>query len=388
MVMINIGHGLVHLLMLLFPVVAALAATSFVEDYATLIVLTTGSWLAFGLGSIPAGWLADRWSRRGMLAVFFFGSGAACLLTAAAQNHWQIASALVLLGTFGAIYHPVGVAILAGGAPESLGKRLAVNGVWGNLGVAFSAVVAATLAELFGWRAVFIVPGVISIGLGVLWLVLVPSGVLESHADDGGAADRGQPPLDWKKVLVIVGGLTVLTGFAFNAAIVSLPKLFDERLGDFAGSATAVGFLAFGVYLVAAVGQMIVGTLIDRYPIKPIFLTIAVAQAIAMLVVMNAEGATLMVAAALMMALVYAELPIGDALVGRNAPAHLRSRIYAVIYLISFAAATVAIPAIAFLHGHGGLAALFAILAGLGALVIGGVSLLPGRQAAEPVPAE
>lgn len=388
MVMINIGHGLVHLLMLLFPVVAALAASSFGEDYATLIVLTTGSWLAFGLGSMPAGWLADRWSRRGMLAVFYIGSGAACLLTAMAQNYWQIAGALVVLGIFAAIYHPVGVAILAGGAPESLGKRLAINGVWGNVGVAFSAVVAAALAELFGWRAVFIVPGVISIGLGVLWLVLVPSGVLESHANDHDATDRPPPPLDWKKILIIIAALTVITGFAFNAAIVSLPKLFDERLGAFAGSPTVVGFLAFGVYLVAAVAQLIVGNLIDRYPVKPIFLTIAAAQAIAMLAVMNAEGAVLMVAAALMMALVYAELPIADALVGRNAPAHLRSRVYAVIYLISFGASTAAIPAIAYLHGHGGFSALFAILAGLGILVIGGIALLPGRRVARPAPAE
>ena len=104
MLMINFGHGLVHLLMLLFPAVAALAGSGFAEkfgevpalgwlptnelatDYGPLLILTTGSWLAFGLGSMPAGWLADRWSRRGMMAVYFIGSGAACLLTAVAQS--------------------------------------------------------------------------------------------------------------------------------------------------------------------------------------------------------------------------------------------------------------------------------------------------------------
>ena len=86
MLLINVGHGLDHLLMLLFPVVAALAAESFEQGYGSLLTLTTGSWPAFGLGAIPARWLGDRWSRHGMLTIFFLGSGAACLLTAAAQS--------------------------------------------------------------------------------------------------------------------------------------------------------------------------------------------------------------------------------------------------------------------------------------------------------------
>lgn len=379
MLTINLGHGLDHLLMLLFPVVAALAASSFDEDYGTLLTLATGSWLAFGLGALPAGWLADRWSRRGMLAIFFFGSGLGCFLTAAAQSYWQIAGALVVLGLFASIYHPVGVSILVGGTPETLGRRLAINGVWGNIGVAVSAVAAAGLADLFGWRAAFLVPGAVSIALGVVWLAVAPAGSVESAGEDG--RTRGAAvPADWRKVILILGCLAVLTGFVFQAAIVSLPKVFDERLGAFAGSATAVGFLAFGVYLVAGVAQLVVGGLIDRFPVKPIFLGVAAAEAVAMLAVMNASGAALMVAAAAMMALVYAGLPVADTLIGRNAPPRLRSRIYATMYVITFVASTAAIPAIALLHGNGGFAALFALLAGMGALTVAGVALLPSRQ--------
>ncbi len=190
MLTINLGHGLDHLLMLLFPVVAALAASSFDEDYGTLLALATGSWLAFGLGALPAGWLADRWSRRGMMAVFFFGSGLACFLTAAAQSYWQIAGALVVLGLFASIYHPVGVSILVGGTPERLGRRLAINGVWGNIGVAVSAVTAAGLADLFGWRAAFLVPGAVSIALGAAWLAVAPAGSVESAGRTAGRAAR------------------------------------------------------------------------------------------------------------------------------------------------------------------------------------------------------
>ena len=215
--MINIGHGLAHLLMLLFPVVAALAALTFGEDYATLIVLTTGSWLAFGLGAIPAGWLADRWSRRGMLAVYFIGAGISCFLTAASQNYWQIASALVVLGIFASIYHPVGIAILADGAPKSLGKRLAINGVWGNIGVAISALVAAALAEFYGWRSVFIIPGIVSVILGFIWLFVVPAQKRGSDKEGRMVTKRHDGLSNWKKILAVIAGLSVLIGFAFNA---------------------------------------------------------------------------------------------------------------------------------------------------------------------------
>jgi MFS family permease len=405
MLMINFGHGLVHLLMLLFPAVAALAGSGFAEkfgrvpsfaglptnelaaDYGPLLILTTGSWLAFGLGSMPAGWLADRWSRRGMMAVFFIGSGAACLLTVVAQSYLQIAGALMALGVFASIYHPVGVAILAGGAPESLGKRLALNGVWGNVGVAFSAIVAGVLANRFGWQAAFLVPGILSVGFGLLWLKLTTAEDIDV-ADGDSTKGVVAPPIDWKRVIVIIAFLTVLTGFTFNAAIVALPKLFDERLGDIAGSTAAVGFLAFGVYIVAGVGQLVVGGLIDRFSIKTVFLAVAAAEAAAMFWVINAQGVVLMFAGATMMLLVYASLPIADTMIGRNAPAHLRSRIYALIYLISFGASAVAIPAIAYIHGGGGFSQLFTILAVMGVLAVAGIGLLPGQRRAEAMPAE
>jgi MFS family permease len=309
------------------------------------------------------------------------------LLTVVAQSYLQIAGALMALGVFASIYHPVGVAILAGGAPESLGKRLALNGVWGNVGVAFSAIVAGVLANRFGWQAAFLVPGILSVGFGLLWLKLTTAEDIDV-ADGDSTKGVVAPPIDWKRVIVIIAFLTVLTGFTFNAAIVALPKLFDERLGDIAGSTAAVGFLAFGVYIVAGVGQLVVGGLIDRFSIKTVFLAVAAAEAAAMFWVINAQGVVLMFAGATMMLLVYASLPIADTMIGRNAPAHLRSRIYALIYLISFGASAVAIPAIAYIHGGGGFSQLFTILAVMGVLAVAGIGLLPGQRRAEAMPAE
>ena len=47
-----------------------------------------------------------------MMLIFFFGMGASALLCALAQNAWQMAIALSILGLFSAIYHPVGIPML------------------------------------------------------------------------------------------------------------------------------------------------------------------------------------------------------------------------------------------------------------------------------------
>src|SRR5262245_58852418 len=72
---INLAHALDHYVMLIFPTVVIGLEAVYGRTYAELIALGTASFIAFGVFSLPAGWLADRWSRRNMMAVFYGGSG-------------------------------------------------------------------------------------------------------------------------------------------------------------------------------------------------------------------------------------------------------------------------------------------------------------------------
>src|SRR5712691_8386170 len=141
---LNFGHAVDHLFMLIYPTVVLAIAPQFGMTYSEMLPLSLGGFIMFGAGSLPAGWLADHWSRRGMMIVFLIGIGVASILTGLAQTRWQIAAGLTLIGTFGAIYHPVGIAMLVSGR-EKVGRVLGVNGVWGNLGVAFAALIAGAL---------------------------------------------------------------------------------------------------------------------------------------------------------------------------------------------------------------------------------------------------
>src|SRR5262249_57667256 len=72
-----------------------------------------------------------------------------------------------------ATYHPVGPAMLIQHATLG-GRSLAFNGVCGNLGAALAAGTAAVLLAGLGWRAAFLVPGVICVASAVVYVRLVP----------------------------------------------------------------------------------------------------------------------------------------------------------------------------------------------------------------------
>ena len=111
--LLNVGHFLDHFFLLIFATAAVLSLTNEWQlSYAQLIPYSTAGFIAFGLFSLPSGWLADKWSREGMMFVFFIGIGLSSIGTSTAQSPIEIAFWLFLIGIFASIYHPVGLALI------------------------------------------------------------------------------------------------------------------------------------------------------------------------------------------------------------------------------------------------------------------------------------
>src|SRR3954470_15688882 len=167
--LLNVGHFLDHMFTLIFATVAALALMrEWGMSYADLLKYATPGFFAFGLFAYPAGWIADKWSREGMMVAFFGGIGAAAIATGFARTPLQIGAGLFAIGIFAAVYHPVGLAIVVA-KWKNTGMRIAVNGVWGNLGVASAALLTGYLIDNGGWRAAFVAPGLFSIAVGLAY---------------------------------------------------------------------------------------------------------------------------------------------------------------------------------------------------------------------------
>ncbi|HZU90770.1 MAG TPA: MFS transporter [Stellaceae bacterium] len=374
---INVGHVLDHMFMLIFPTAVLGMETDFARPYGALITLALGGFIAFGAGSLPAGWLGDRWSRRNMMAVFFLGIGIAGIATGCAANVAELAVGLTAIGLFAAIYHPVGTAMLVGHA-ERVGRAIGVNGVWGNLGVACAALVTGTVTEWLGWRWAFILPGLSALAIGLAYLALVPDA-----ANRGGrlAVRAGRLP---RAVIVrafaVLALATLCGGVVFNATTLALPELIAERLPRLAGSTFAVGLLVCAIYVVGAVSQLVMGRLIDRRPLKVGFVAIALFQAPLLLMTGLASGWAVVAAAAGMIFTIFGQVTFNDGMVARYAGEEWRARVYAVRYLLSFGVSAAAVPLVALLHAHGGFEALFEVLAAFGLLVLLGAGFFPYRR--------
>jgi len=401
---LNVGHFLDHLFTLIFATVAALALTrEWGMSYAELVPYATPGFVAFGVFSLPAGWLADRWSRYGMMSVFFIGIGLASLFTSVATTPFQIMVLLFFVGVLAAIYHPVGLAMVVESAKVSgTGQAIAINGVWGNLGVGSAALITGFLIDAAGWRAAFILPGLVSIGIGVAYFLFsrpdmaaeqaaraakraaANSAAAKPAAKGDGAADLRLRQL-LLRLTIIIFFTAAMSSIVFQSTTFALPKVLDERMGGIAGSATVVGWLAFVVFAIASMAQLVVGRLLDTLGPRTVFMGVAALQVAFFSIMPGLTDWTALAVALGFMLGAFGQIPINDYMIGRMARSEFRASVYGARYVVSFVSLAAALPLIAWVHGNWGFDMLFRILAAAAAVIFLAVSLIPRTL---PVPDE
>ncbi|MEK9969244.1 MAG: MFS transporter [Ferrovibrio sp.] len=383
---VNVAHLFDHMFMLVFPTAVLAMEADFGRSYGELLALSIGGFIAFGAGSIPSGWLGDKWSRRNMLGVFFIGIGTAAIFAGFTASMVALAIALTLMGLFASIYHPVGTAMLTAHAdalgPEKLGRELGTNGVWGNVGVACAALVTGALAQFLGWRFAFIIPGVIAILFGIAYFVMVPEHA--SPPRKGGKPQNAVPRGIAVRAFSVLAVVGVSGGVVFNAATIALPKLFSERLHDLIGTPVGISMLVFVVYLAGAMAQLIIGRLVDRFTLKQIFVPVAFLQAPCLLLAGYLGSWWLILPCLGVMFAVFGQVTINDTMVARYTADEWRSRAFSLRYLLSFGSSATAVPLIALVYDRGGgFDTLFTLLGVLGFSIFLSALVFPGGSPTE-----
>jgi MFS family permease len=377
---LNLAHAYDHFFMLIFPTAVLALHRSWDMPYGEALALGTASFVAFGAGSLPAGWLGDRWSRAHMMSIFFIGLGVSAILTGLAQGPWTLAAALGLLGLFASIYHPVATALVVQQTHGS-GRALGVNGVFGNMGVAAAGLVTGLLAGSLGWRAAFILPGLLALATGILFVLRIAPQLRDPPARTASDGSARVPAGAQRRVFVVVATTALLGGLVFHGTTVAMPKVFEQRLANLTESLASIGLLVSLVFAFAAFAQIAVGHLLDRYGARPLLPAIAALQAFCLLAASQLWGLGVLLIALPLMLLVFGEIPINAWLIGRYAARHWHARIYSLNYLLSQGVSALAVPLIAFTYGSsGGFVLLFLLLAGMAGVVTLSALLLPGLQ--------
>ena len=364
---LNLAHGLDHFVLLIYPTVVIGLEVVYNRPYSELIALSSAAFLAFGIFSLPAGWLADRWSRRNMMAAFYFGCGVSLIGVALAPNLLMLSGAMFALGMFAAIYHPVGMAMLIE-ASQARGRTLAFNGVCGNLGVSLAAGISGALASWIGWRAAFIAPALVSIASGTVYLWLTP----DDRLHVAGRKSVPAMPLTPQMAVPFFGLFIVIAltaGVTFNVLTIALPKIVDERLARDV-PLVLIGSIATAVLICGALAQLTVGRLVERIPPHILFAIITGLGALGNLWAASAAGNWSLIAAlAIAIAAIYGQVTVNDIVIARYTADAWRGRVYAVRYFLLFISAGAAIGMISLLHNNGGFGLVLAANAAIALLM-------------------
>ncbi|HVV80048.1 MAG TPA: MFS transporter [Pseudolabrys sp.] len=359
---LNWAHAIDHFVLLIYPTVVIGLEVIYGRPYSELIALSSTAFVAFGVFSLPAGWLADRWSRRNMMALFYFGCGVSLALTAFAPNPWWLAAGMFLLGMFAAIYHPVGMAMLIE-ASGAKGRTLAFNGVCGNLGVSLAAGISAALASWISWRAAFLVPAVLCIVTGAVYLWMTPDD--RHHVNK--RVSKPAVPLTPKIAVMLFGLFLIIAlsaGLVFNVLTIALPKIVDEGVGSSVPLAL-IGSIATAVLVCGGLAQICIGRLVEKFSAHALFVAVTALGFLGNLWATYATGFPLMVALAIAVAAIYAQVTVNDIILARYTADAWRGRVYAVRYFTLFISAGAAVAMISLLHNAGG----FGMVIGVNAII-------------------
>lgn len=385
-----LGHAYMHLFTAFYFVIALSLETAWGLPNHELIKLWALGSLLVGLAALPAGWLGDRWSASGMMTVYFIGLGISGIVCGLVNSTTALMLGLAAVGLFSAIYHPVGIAWVVKSA-RARGMALAVNGIFGSLGIASAGLIAGVLIDAFSWRAAFIVPGVICLATGLALIVALHLGWVRETA-----GDEKPEPAPSRHDMIRVYGVLLMTmavmGLLFHATQASLPKVFDLRLRDLAGEgALGIGALVALVYTAGGFMQLVGGWLADRFPLKPIYFCAFLFQVPVMLLLASVASTPLVTLAVLTVVLSAVALPAENMLLARYTPQRHRGLAFGVKFVLAFAIANPAILLASWVEGRNGefgeLFLIMAVVAGLAAAV---TWFLPSPTRAEvaAVPAE
>jgi MFS family permease len=316
-----------------------------------------------------------------MMVIFFLGLGASGLLVALTRSPWQLAGALTLLGVFASIYHPVGIPMLVQGATRP-GFTIGVNGLAGNLGIAVAAGLTGFLVERFGWRAAFVVPSLIALACGALFALVVPREDMAPARRPKRSVDL--PPAVLMRVFLVMTLAAVSASLIFNFTTNGNGQLLTERMRGVVEDPATLGMLLAGVYTIASLAQLVVGRLIDRFPLKRVYFPVVAAQVPLFLLATHASGWTLYALATGFMLFVFGAIPFVDAMIVQFVDDRMRSRVAGMRLAVSFGVSALAVYLLGPTVKAAGFGTLLLVMAGLAAVTAACVALLPGRVSMMP----
>lgn len=379
-VFINISHFLDHFIMLIFAKAAYDAGRHFGLTYEQIISYGTLGLVLFGACAPVAARLADKYSRSLMMVIYHFGIGISAILTSLARHPYELMMGLALIGIFASIYHPVGIAMLLK-QERRVGFRLGINGVFGNLGVAFAPLIMGFILLYGDWRSGFVLSGLFCLFYGIIFVRNLKE---DAELKPKKTATKNKYGFvdGWQRALFALALITSAGGFVFGGMTFLVPRYFELEMLNLTSSVALTGLLASIVYTTASFAQVAVGWLIDRMSAKLVLLFVSIGQVIFVSLSASFSDLALFFFMIIAMSFVFGQIPITDAVMSRYVPDNWRSRILSIKFLLNLCIGASVLPLSGYMLQTGyQMSDLFSLMSVIACLIFLAGFILPGLRA-------
>ena len=338
-----LGHLLMHMFAAFYFVIVLAIEDDWKLSYDELLNLWFLGSLLVGLGALPAGWISDKWSRSGMIAIMFIGLGISSLLCGLSGNKVSLFISLSLLGLFCAIYHPAGISWVVNTSKET-GKALGFNNIFGGVGIGLGAFFAGVLIEQFNWQAAFMLPGLISLVVGLSLTYHLKSGKISlKNISSEQFKDNPEKNQMLKIAIIMLLSITCLS-FVYQILQTSLPKAIDIRLTDSLDLSTSdIGYIVAAIYIVSGLMNYVGGILTDKYSEKLIYSIGIVGQGLLLLLIVSLSNYWLIAISLAIVAFNSSILPAENLLLAKFSPEKYQSLVYGIKFIVSFTVGPIAL---------------------------------------------
>ena len=346
-IMAHFGH---HLLTALPVALLPFIQYEFALDYTHAGLVIAAFSLSYGIGQLPAGWLADRIGSRILITVGICGVAVAGLLVGLSQTYIMMLIFLGLMGLLGGGYHPAAPPLISASVePGRRGRALGFHMIGGSASFSLAPLIGVAVAVTWGWRGSFIALAIPTVVFGAVFYWFLGRQVVgkkPGQSPVGGRDDAPSAPVRRRRLMLFMV-LTTFTQAVLFSVTSFIPLFLIDQFGVSRGDAAVLIAVIFSAGLWAG---PLGGYVSDRVGTVPVILAVCLLAApviyLLNLVPYGWGFGALLVALGV---IIYVRMPVSEAYIVGQTSAHNRSTILGIYYFSSMEGAGLLTPVLGFL---------------------------------------
>ncbi|MFC2013013.1 MFS transporter [Chloroflexota bacterium] len=369
----SVCHGMFHVFELTYGTVLIGISQEFGASLLVMGVLANVFGFAFGLTSLPAGYLVDRIKEKHLLVACCLGMAVSSIAIGLAPNIYVLGMGLMLLGLAMGIYHPTGAAFISRVVAQR-GLGFGYIGMGGSIGVASGPILAAIIASAWGWRSpyfIFAIPAVL-LAAAIFFSIRTELPVT-INPGDGPIGKKKESLRPFLVPLALIFTIQILIGFIYRGILTFIPLYFSQRLQFsflnldsimIGGSFTTVA-LIFGIG-----GQFLGGYLSERRRRESLAVVNFIILIPLLLLIASNDGVLLLGIAIVFAFFYFMGQPIYNCLVADYCPPSWRGRMFGISFFCVFGIGSFSAGALGYIADNFGINWVFVVCAGFGLLAL------------------